>query len=245
MPNPAKKNKWLFEDRSEFYNHVFKYIQKSSRLIEGSTKISDSASMTPSSMTLSDICAFPIETSFCSPIRHDPQELMGFLPPDNPSTELSVTDETVINPESIERHKKQFAGTLIQLIHEEIFEYGMENAADEFLQINLCRNPLWTKDWLNTIFLENFSDVKITTGILRIISHLEYADIYPTGQMIAMGALSHKIAEVREIAIRAFENWESVESLGYLRHVQCGEKWLQSYLEQVINELEEYNVFIS
>ena len=149
--------------------------------------------------------------------------------------------EALIDTDEIETHKQKFADTLLTLIHEEVFEYGMENAADVFVQKSLEMSPYFTKEWLNTIFLHRLGDVEVTTGILRIIAHLDYEYISPTGPTMAIAAGMHKNAEIRECGIRAFENWSNADSLKYLRHIRCEEKWLHDYLEQVISDLEEYN----
>lgn len=154
----------------------------------------------------------------------------------------STSTENLFDLKSIIEQEKEFANTLLQLIREEIFEFGMENAADVFVQEKLRKTPAFTKGCLNKVFLKYFSDIEITTGILRIISHINYEDIYPTGQTMALSALIHENNEIQECGIRAFENWGEIESLDYLKHVQCKEKWLQDYLDKVISYLEEYHV---
>lgn len=145
----------------------------------------------------------------------------------------------LINFREIEECRKRFTETLLQLIHEEIFEFGMENEADTFVQGNLRYNPVFTKEWLNHILLEHFDDVEVATGILRIVSHLKYEEIYPTGPTMALSVLNHKNAGIQECGIRAFENWGNADSLEYLKHIRCEEEWLQDYLEQVVSDLEE------
>ncbi len=171
-----------------------------------------------------------------------PFELLYFFP-DNQSTQIRTTPEGLVALKEIQECRKRFADTLLQLIHEEIFEFGMENAADSFVQENLRDNPVFTKEWLNQILLEHFADVEVATGILRIVSHLKYAEIYPTGPTMALSVLSHENAEIRECGIRAFENWGNTDSLEYLKHIKCEEEWLQDYLEQVISYLEECHAF--
>lgn len=149
----------------------------------------------------------------------------------------------MIDLKDIEQYETRFASTMLHLIKEEIFEYGIENAADSFVQENLRNNSSYIKEWLNKLFLEHFADIGVTTGLLRIIAHLNYTEIAPTGPTIAVAALSHENAEVRECGIRAFENWGNTDTLGYLKHIKCKEKWLQNYLEQVISDLEEFYVF--
>ena len=154
---------------------------------------------------------------------------------------ISFSDQLVCVAD-IETYKEQFAETLLQLIREEIFEFGMENEADGFVQESLRNNPVFTKQWLNQVLLKHFDDVGVVTGILRILAHLEYEEIYPTGPTMALSVLSHESAEARECGIRAFENWDNTDALEYLKHIKCKEKWLQDYLEGVISDLEESHV---
>jgi len=198
MPNPPEKYKWLCEDYPEDFNQTFKPFQWPSHLIEDSMEISDLTSMVPS-----DIIVSPVEISFYSPISPKYQGLIEDLSIDDRSTQLFKSDKAVINLEDIAEYKKQFANSLLQLIHEEIFEFGMENAADIYIQENLRDNPFLTKEWLNSFFLDYFADVGVVTGLLRIIAHLDYTDINPTGPTMALAALSHKNAEVRANAAKA------------------------------------------
>lgn len=235
MANASEKYNWLLiEDFLKNLNQNFKHIPQSSHSIEDSTEISDSTSIVPS-----EIIASSLETSFYSLIEPEYEELIDYLSIYDQSTRFFMSGKTSIDLQSIEEYKKQFSDTLLQLIHEEIFEYGMENAADKFVQKSLLNNPELTKICLNTILLEHFVDVEVATGLLRIISHLNYTDIYPTGPTMALSVLNHEDAEIRECGIRAFENWGNADSLDYLKHIKCKEKWLQDYLEQVIIELEE------
>ena len=152
---------------------------------------------------------------------------------------LNVGLNKLVDIKEIKEYEIKFSEKLIKLINEETFEYGTENAADIFVQKSLEKSSIFTKDWLNSIFLTYFANIHITTGLLRIISHLKYSDIFPTGPTMALAALKHENAEVRECGIRAFENWDDTSQLGYLKHIKCNEKWLQDYLDRVIEYLEE------
>ncbi|MED4225666.1 hypothetical protein [Neobacillus cucumis] len=60
-----------------------------------------------------------------------------------------------------------------------------------------------------------------------------------TGQTIALAGLSNRSVEVKEYAVRSFENWGSPDCIEILDGVDCGETWLQEYINQVILVLEE------
>ncbi|HDJ89352.1 MAG TPA: hypothetical protein ENG40_01490 [Thermoprotei archaeon] len=128
---------------------------------------------------------------------------------------------------------------LIAIIEEQEFEYGFESPAERFIKEKLRVNSFVAKEWLNKLFLQMFDNAHIIIGILQAISHLNYSEIFPTGQTMALAALSHKNAEVRECGIRAFESWCNYESLKVLKTVHYPEKWLQDYVNQVIKDIEE------
>ncbi len=159
---------------------------------------------------------------------------------DDQSTQIvKPSPEIILDVKNIEEYKTKFTNSLLQLIHEEVFEFGMENAADRYVQENLRDYPLYTKVCLNAMLLKHFADVGVATGLLRIISHIDYEEIFPMGQTMALSVLNHENIEIRECGIRAFENWGNIDSLDILRHIKCEEKWLQDYLEKVIIYLEE------
>jgi len=190
-----------------------------------------------------DLANIPMNLSSFSYTSFADEIAISDISHDDPSTQIvRSSSEIIVDVEDIEQYKTKFTNSLLQLIHEEIFEYGMENAADEFVQDNLRDYSLYTKECLGSMLLKHFANVGVLTGLLRIISHIDYEDISPIGQTMALAVLNHENVEVRECGIRAFENWGNIESLNILRHIKCKEKWLQDYLEKVIIDLEELNV---
>jgi len=237
MPNSSEINNWLFEEGFAYFNQPFTINYQSSFSLPESMCISDSTFL-PSDII--DVSMEPLAFSSA-----DYQDYMSFKErlSNNQSTQIfRVAPKRLVDFKDIEEFENRFTDTLLHLIHEEIFEFGMENAADMFVQEHLKNNPFVTKNCINSIFLKNFANIGVTTGLLRIIAHLNYTEIEPTGPTIAVAALSHENAEVRECGIRAFENWEDISSLEYLKHIKCKEQWLQDYLEQVIIDLEEIHV---
>jgi hypothetical protein len=158
------------------------------------------------------------------------------------SESQSDSIENRLNSLRLHKYKELFSERLLQLLYETDFEYGYKSEVDTFIQDKLRENASVTKDWLNSIYNKYYNDVKVVTGILRTIAHFEYNEISPQGPTMALAALAHKNAEIRECGIRSFENWSTFESLVILKNIHCSEKWLQSYLSSVINDLEEtYN----
>lgn len=153
------------------------------------------------------------------------------------SSDVSI--ENILNDQRIRHFRSTFSKKLIQLIREQDFEYGIDTPADELVRHAFHQNIEITKQWLNEIFIENYDNEVILLGILRVLSHFEYADITPQGPTVALAALANSNPEVREGGIRAFENWGNLESLNILENVQCDEEWLNEYLQQVVYDLRE------
>lgn len=157
----------------------------------------------------------------------------------------TVTDENYINRKRLKSLKRRFTHQLLSLLIEEDFEYGIDTKADALVRNQMQLNSLATKAWLNSIFVENFPNTPILVGLLRIIARIDYIDIYPEGQTIAMAALSHKNNEVQECGVRAFESWDSLSSLEILKNLRVSTEWLQEYIDEVVSNLrKEYNVII-
>ena len=141
--------------------------------------------------------------------------------------------------EQLIEEERLFANELISLILNEEFEYGIDTKADALVRRYMELNPLLTKEWINTIFLENFADVLILVGLLRIIARLDYTEIFPQGQTMALAVLAHENTEVTECGIRAFESWGTIESLKILENLKVGIRWLQEYIDNVVSDLRK------
>ena len=145
--------------------------------------------------------------------------------------------------EQLIKEERLFANELISFILNEEFEYGIDTEADALVRRYMEPNPLLTKKWINTIFVENSADVSILIGLLRLIARLDYTEILPEGQTMAVAALLHKNTEVKECGVRAFESWGTIESLKILEDLKVGIRWLQEYIDDVVSDLrKEYNV---
>ena len=139
----------------------------------------------------------------------------------------------------LRREEKLFAKELISLILNEEFEYGIDTKADAFVRRYMDLDPLLTKEWINTIFVDNFADVSILVGLLRIIARLDYTEIFPQGQTMALAALSHENTEVKECGVRAYESWGTIDSLNELEHLKVEIQWLQEYIDDVVSDLRK------
>jgi len=134
----------------------------------------------------------------------------------------------------------QLSDSLLRLIGDTDFEYGFESEAERFIRKCLSINAVQTRDWLNQIFIDRFDEPWAALGILQAIAHLELFEIKPQGPTMALAALKHEDAEVRECGIRAFEQWGGPESLKMLHSISKPEEdWLSDYYIQVVRDLED------
>lgn len=148
---------------------------------------------------------------------------------DNDKTSIKIGEEFY------EIEKKYF----LSLIENDIFEYGYSTNAEKYLQSKLIEEPLKTKEWFNTLFNENFQSSDFMIKILHIMGGIDYELLDPQGTTMAVSATRNRDEEVKESAIRVFENWGSPQALSVLKGIECHEEWLQEYLTDVIVDLEK------
>ncbi|PXF33311.1 hypothetical protein EU77_14380 [Mesotoga sp. SC_NapDC] len=158
---------------------------------------------------------------------------------DNPYLSRASDSSATRGKECELEQRLQFQNHLLRILKQQDFEYGLTSEAELFIGKHLELNRALVRSWINELFLKHFANVDIVVGILQSISRIEYDEIYPEGQTIALAASFHKHPEVRECSIRAFENWESPDCLEILRNCRCSEDWLEKYRLEVIQDLEE------
>ena len=102
--------------------------------------------------------------------------LEGFLRESAEGWALSVWTnlENELNGRRLADLRKRWSHELIALILDEDFEYGFNTRADLMVRSQMEKNAMATKDWLNALFLEHFSEIPILLGILRIIARFDY-----------------------------------------------------------------------
>jgi hypothetical protein len=155
-------------------------------------------------------------------------------------------DENYINQKRMLQLRREFTSQLISLILESNFEYGVETEVDLVVHNQMKVNALATRNWLNDIFVENFANPAVLSGLLRTIARFHYMDVYPEGQTMAIAALSHANVEVQECGVRAFEHWGSLLSLDILENLKVSTPWLQEYIDEAVKDLrKEHNVSVS
>ena len=149
------------------------------------------------------------------------------------------SSENKQNDARLVKFSKDLTPKFLDHIENENFEFGYISKSETLIRVHLKINALATRNWLNGLFIEHFNNDKIIIGILRIIGRFSEAEIFPQGQTIALAALNHKNAEIKELGIRAFENWCSLNSLRVLKSLDIDQDWLNAYLQDVISDLEE------
>lgn len=149
----------------------------------------------------------------------------------------SIENGLNINRENVLRN--EFSKLLIQTIRDEDFDFGYISESEVIIGKQLEINALATRNWLNEIFVSYFDDDVVIIGILRILGRFEEEYIFPQGLTMALAALNHKTTEIKELGIRAFENWSSPNSLKILKNIKTDISWLDNYIEQVVTDLNE------
>lgn len=106
--------------------------------------------------------------------------------------------ENILNKRRLRQFKENYTKELLRIICEQDFEYGFDSEVDLFVRGLMEQNEAVTKEWLNSLYIAQFHDIDVVIGLLQVISHLQYSEIYPQGPTMALAALSHANSEVRE-----------------------------------------------
>lgn len=97
-----------------------------------------------------------------------------------------------------------------------------------------------TLKWLNDLFIELYGNSLFISTLLHALSHMDYEDVVPNGPTMAMAALSHKDDRVVSYAVKSFYNWNSKETLKFMRDVEPKATWVNLEWKKVIEHLEKY-----
>ena len=164
------------------------------------------------------------------------QDSQAFSPTLSNRANDSPTDETAIIPAEI---GKWFTTSLLQKIRYDDFAAGETSDSEEYIE-EIAETHGWatTMNWLNTVYLDNYSNSEILIGLMHCLSHFGYENVKPAGPTMALGVLQHEDIFVRDYAIRAFENWNDKEAIPILKALSCEAEWLQDYVDKVIISLE-------
>ncbi len=150
--------------------------------------------------------------------------------------------ESTINDDAEIQFKPQLRSVLSSMLSQEDFESGIINPSERYFVSEFKDSPVSAMNELMVLFMNNYQlgrkNSHILVGILHLLSHMDYEEIYPSGQAMAISGLSYSNNEVQEFAIKCFENWDNKDGILKLRAIQFNSKWLQEYANEVIEELE-------
>jgi len=130
---------------------------------------------------------------------------------------------------------------LISIIKNEEFEFGQNSESIRLVDNEMKGNGFVAKEWFNRLFNQYFASKKETNiliGLLRIVEFLNER-FYPIYKTIALASLTHADNEVKELGVRILEGTCSIENLKILKNVRVEAKWLQEYINQVIEDFEQ------
>ncbi len=152
------------------------------------------------------------------------------------SVDISTNDVNYDDDKVYEAWKNIVLG----LLENEIFVNGEKTKLEDFLRSSLNSvNKDTILVWLEKLYFDVMQNNDLKIGILHTISHIPYKLVYPAGQSLALTGLTDPCDEVIEFSIKAFENWEDKDSVYLLKGRQLKKKWLQEYLDEVVEILEE------
>jgi len=140
-------------------------------------------------------------------------------------------------------HKSDKEYILTSMLQSEFHENGVSSTSEEFFSEWLHKERLVSLNCINKIFWENYDSkeaerLNTTIGILHLLSHFDYYEVYPTAQVIALAALSNGNSEVCDYALKCFDNWSNIECLDNLKAIRFHSQWLSDYADAIIAELE-------
>jgi hypothetical protein len=135
--------------------------------------------------------------------------------------------------------QRKFERNLIQSLEKEPFDNGYLHPAESIIKDALKKSNTLASQWIQSLYLENFTRATIAAGIIRCLGYIEPERTDHWIKAIVISGLSHVYIEVREAAVRSLENWGEYDSVVILRaYVELEkETWLKEYIQQVITDL--------
>lgn len=168
---------------------------------------------------------------------------------DATTTEVCFKDELLASDsiQNIDSIRKQLVDRykieILSIIKNDKFEDGMYSQSEAFIdeQYNNSTGN-YIKSALNELYIEFFCDTHVLTGIMLMAGCVSYDSASPELPTMAIGLLQHKDEEVRDCGIQAFERWNSKKGLVVLENLKCEKKWMQHYVDKVIEYIKREGV---
>lgn len=158
---------------------------------------------------------------------------------DNTVLSTDIKSKVRSNAEFKKYLVEKFQPVFVSTLKNQELEIDYKNHIEILLEELFQENDFVTKDWLNDIYVSNFNDTKFLINILKIIGNFDKELLNSFGIVTSGSALSHKNVEVKEMAVRVFENWNTIESYTFLKNCTLTPKWLDDYKNEVLSNIEE------
>lgn len=94
-------------------------------------------------------------------------------------------------------------------------------------------------EWIYDLVLDNASNTLLICTIMHALSHIDYEEIYPYGPMLGMAMLGHDDKRVVAFSIKTFSNWNSKDSLRYVKNFSPKQDWAKKEWDKVVEYIEE------
>jgi hypothetical protein len=146
-----------------------------------------------------------------------------------------------INQEKVSYLETEITPLLISLLKNEDIEFGQNNESIRLVYNKIKENELATKEWFYRLFNHYFGSEKETNiliGLLYIVEFL-HEGFNSMSQTIALASLSHRNNEIKEFGVRILEASCTIDNLNILKSIETGTKWLQDYINQVIEDFNQ------
>lgn len=158
------------------------------------------------------------------------------------SVEIPKSTNSVINQKR-KSVVENYCTEILNVIQNDVFEDGEISKSEMYILENFNeQNGEYIKTALMKIFEENYGDEHILTGVLTMISAKSYEEMEYQGPIIPLALLQHEDIYLRDRAIQTYEIWNSKKGIPILEKLQCDQKWLQDYVNDVIFYLKRDGV---
>lgn len=163
--------------------------------------------------------------------------LQIYIPYNNKSEdEMTISQDISIDRDEI---VKTYINAILSVIVSDEFEDGEISNSERYMKKNMTFE---TKDYildaLMKTYMDKYNDEHVLLGVMEMISCVKYEDVEPQGQIMALGLLQHENIYLRDRAIQVYEQWNSRKGINVLKALKCDQKWLQDYVDKVIEYLE-------
>lgn len=135
--------------------------------------------------------------------------------------------------------ESQYMNDILGVILNDTYEDGTITKSEEYIKTTFClENSENIKSAIMKLYLSNLENPHVLTGLLTMIGCIPYNVALPQCQIMALGLLQNRDISIRDKAIQVFEKWNSKSGIPVLKSLKCDKKWLQKYVDKVIQYLE-------